>query len=89
MRAILLIGCVALAGCATTSDVYELDGGRYGLASSAYTTLGGAGQARASSIKRATAYCSARGQKAVIEDAKSDATFASGTSEITFRCESP
>jgi hypothetical protein len=82
-----LLAMVAVSGCATTSDVYDMGGGRYGLTSSAYTSMGGVGKARSSSIKKANDYCATRGKRAVIEDTKADASFASGTSEIAFRCE--
>ncbi len=87
MRRGILALTIALAGCATTSDVYDLGDGRHGLTSSAYTTMGGAGKARSESIKKAKAYCQEQGKRAVIENTKSDATFASGTSEIAFKCE--
>jgi hypothetical protein len=76
-----------LAGCASSSGVYELSDGRYQIATTAITSFGGAGTARASAIRTAEQFCAERSQRAVIDDAEMDSQFTQGSSQVTFRCE--
>jgi hypothetical protein len=75
-----------LAGCATSSGVYEVSPGVYSVTSSAFTSMGGAGAAKGDALKRAQATCARQGKIMQLVSQDADATFASGSADVTFRC---
>jgi hypothetical protein len=75
-----------LAGCASSSGVFEVSPGVYSVTSSAITSFGGAGTAKGDAYKRAQATCAAKGKRMELVTQNANATFASGSADVTFRC---
>jgi hypothetical protein len=48
--------------------------------------MGGASAAKGNALKQAQATCSAQGKKMELVSQSGDATFASGSADVTFRC---
>ena len=86
MRRILIIAGAALAGCASSSGVYEVSPGVYSVTSTAITSFGGAGKAKGDAYKRAQSTCAAQGKQMKLVDQKSDSQFTQGSADVTFRC---
>lgn len=75
-----------LTGCATSSGVYETSPGIYSVTSSAFTSMGGASAARGKAMREATTKCASMGKRMELVTASNDATFASGSADLTFKC---
>lgn len=75
-----------LGGCATSSGVFETSLGVYSVTSSAFTSMGGASAARGKALKEATAKCASMGKRMEQVDQSSNATLASGSADLSFRC---
>lgn len=70
MRALLSVSCaVLLAGCATTSDVMEAEGGTYIISAQAAPARGGAAGANDIAFKKAKEFCASKGLTAIAVDA--------------------
>ena len=84
MRVAIL--ALLLAGCASSSGVFEVSPGVYSVSSSAFTSMGGASAAKGKALKQATAQCQSQGKRMELVNQSSDATFASGSADVTFLC---
>jgi hypothetical protein len=86
MRGILVIVGATLAGCASSSGVYEVSPGVYTVTSTAITSFGGAATAKGNALKKAQARCAAEGKQMQLVDQKTDSQFTQGSADVTFRC---
>lgn len=77
---------LTLAACASSSGVFQVGPDTYQITTTAITSFGGAGTARAEAIRTANAHCQTQGKQAVVIDAEMDSQFTQGSSDITFRC---
>lgn len=82
----ILAAALLLSGCATSSGVFEVSPGVYSVTSSAFTSMGGSGAAKGNALKRAQATCAEQGKHMELVNQSSDASFASGSADVTFRC---
>lgn len=88
MRSLIAIaGAGLVAGCASSSGVFQTGPDTYQITTSAFTSSGGVGAARASAIQTATDYCSRQGRRLLVLDAATDSQFTQGSSDVKFRCE--
>lgn len=83
---LICVATLLLAGCASSSGVYEVSPGVYSVTSSAITSFGGAGTAKGSAFKQAQATCAAKGKQMELVGQSSNSNFASGSADLTFRC---
>jgi hypothetical protein len=75
-----------LGGC-TSSGIAQIGPNTYTVTNTAITSFGGAASAKGGAYKAADAKCAADGKKAVIINNSTQATIASGSADVTFRCE--
>ena len=87
MRSLVFAAFLLLSACASSSGVYAAGDGSYRVTTTAITSFGGAGTARASAIRSANEHCASENKRAVIIEAQMDSQFTQGSSEISFRCE--
>lgn len=80
------LAALTLAGCASSSGVYEIGSDTYRTSSTAITSFGGSAKAKEDAYRRATAYCATRGQRLELTDQKTDAQITAGSVDLTFRC---
>ena len=73
-------------GCASSSGVFQVGEDTYQITTTAITSFGGAGSARASAIRTATEHCAQLGKRPLVLDATTDSQFTQGSSDVTFRC---
>lgn len=83
----VFIGLFVLSGCASSSGVFQTGPDSYQVTTTAITSFGGVGTARASAIQTANEYCSRLGRHALVVDAANDSQFTQGSSDVKFRCE--
>ncbi len=87
MRYLLAAGAaLALSACASSSGVFQVAPDTYRITTTAITSFGGAGTARAEAIRTANEYCAQQGKQAMVTDAQMDSQFTQGSSDVTFRC---
>lgn len=85
---IIIAGAAALAlGACTSSGIAQTGPNTYTVTNTAITSFGGAASAKGGAYKDAEAKCAAEGKKAVITEDKTQATIASGSADVTFRCD--
>lgn len=84
--ALILVSC-PLGGCASSSGVFQVGPNTYQITTSAFTSSGGVGAARASAIQAANEYCERSGKHPFVLDTANDSQFTQGSSDIKFRCE--
>jgi hypothetical protein len=84
--AIAAIAALALGAC-TSSGIAQTGPNTYTVTNTAITSFGGAASAKGGAYKAADAKCAAEGKKAVIIANATQATIASGSADVTFRCE--
>jgi hypothetical protein len=84
--ALATVVALVLGGC-TSSGIAQIGPDTYTVTNTAITSFGGAASAKGGAFKAANAKCQSEGKKAVITDEKSQATIASGSTDVTFRCE--
>ncbi len=77
---------LALGACASSSGVFQVGPDTYRITTTAITSFGGAGTARAEAIRTANAHCAAQGKQALVTNAEMDSQFTQGSSDVTFRC---
>jgi hypothetical protein len=77
---------LTLSACASSSGVYRVGEGTYRITSSAWTSMGGEGTAKASAIRAANDACAKEHLKAIIVDEGKDAQFTGATVDVTFKC---
>lgn len=80
-------GCLILSGCSSSSGVFQTGPDTFQITTTAITSFGGMGTARASAIQSANDYCSRLGKHALVLDAANDSQFTQGSSDVKFRCE--
>lgn len=86
MKALALVCMVGLAGCASTSGVFEVSPGTYKTSATAAATAGGLARAKGAAYKQAQVKCSTLGrQMALMDQAESDKV-THGSVELTFTC---
>jgi hypothetical protein len=71
VRVGLLVGAVALSGCAMTSEVMDTGNGTYMISAHAAPIRGGAAGANSVAYDDAQAFCQKKGMHAVVIDANS------------------
>ena len=76
----------ALAGCASSSGVYNVGPDTYRTTSTAFTSMGGQGTAAKRSVQDATAYCAKTGKQMTVVDEQSNAQLSQGSTAMTFKC---
>lgn len=87
MRVIIAaIAALTLGGC-TSSGIAQTGPNTYTVTNTAITSFGGAASAKGGAFKAAEAKCAAEGKKAVVIENKTQASIASGSADVTFRCE--
>lgn len=86
MRKAMGLACLTLAGCASSSGVYEVSPGVYSISSTAITSFGGAATAKGDAYKKASQTCSTQGKQMELVNQDSNANIASGSANVTFRC---
>lgn len=62
--------CAVLAGCVTTSNVMEMEGGTYMISARAAPAAGGTAGANSAAYEEANKFCATKGGRAVVVDAK-------------------
>jgi hypothetical protein len=85
MRTLCGVAMLALAGCASSSGVYEVSPGVYSISSTAITSFGGAATAKGDAYKKASQTCAAQGKQMELVNQQSSANIASGSADVTFR----
>jgi hypothetical protein len=85
---ILAVFAFLLTGCSSSSGVFQTGPETYQITTTAITSFGGVGTARASAIQAANDYCSHLGKRPLVLDAANDSQFTQGSSDVKFRCES-
>jgi uncharacterized lipoprotein YajG len=86
MRLITVAAALLLAGCASSSGVYEVSPGVYSVTSTAITSFGGTGTAKGDAYRRAQAMCAAQDKQMELVEQHSDSQFTQGSADVTFRC---
>jgi hypothetical protein len=90
MSRIMAGGALATAlmtsSCASSSGVFQVAPDTYQITTTAITSFGGPGAARASAIGTASEYCARLGKRPLVIDATTDSQFTQGSSDIRFRC---
>lgn len=88
MKSVLLIALLALAGCATTSDVMDVGQGNYMVGTSVRGGLTSDTEVKAGVIRRATAYCTAMQKKMELVSSTSSGVqmWTPQNAEVIFRC---
>jgi hypothetical protein len=88
MKGLLALGATLwVAGCASSSGVYQVSPGTYRITTTAITSYGGKGTATGAAAKTAAAECAKSGKQVHIMDESSDAQFTQASVSLTFRCE--
>lgn len=87
IRSFSLALALLVGGCATSSGIYEVQPGLYKMTSSAFTTLGGAAQAKGTAYKAATDKCAGMGKHMSMVDQTAETANDDASVDITFRCE--
>jgi hypothetical protein len=77
---------LALSACASSSGVFQVAPDTFGITTTAITSFGGAGTARASAIRSANEHCASMGRQALVIGAEMDSQFTQGSSDVVFRC---
>lgn len=85
MRWCVLLAALAVAGC-TTSGIAQIGPDTYTVTNTAITSFGGAASAKGGAYKAAEAKCAENGKKPVIIENKTQATIASGSADVIFKC---
>ena len=86
MRIIIAaMAALTLGGC-TSSGIAQTGPDTYTVTNTAITSFGGAASAKGGAYKAAEAKCAAEGKKFVIIENKTQATIASGSADVTFKC---
>jgi hypothetical protein len=87
MRGLFLIVAALVAGCASTSGgVIAAGPDTYKVGATAYTSMGGAGTAKADAYRKAEAECAKQGRRAEVVDEATKVNIAAGNVDVTFRC---
>ena len=87
MRIIIAaIAAFTVAGC-TSSGIARIGPDTYTVTNTAITSFGGAASAKGGAYTAAESKCAETGKKAVVIENKTQATIASGSADVTFRCE--
>lgn len=86
-RLTVIAMAVSVAGCSSSSGVFQTGPDTYQITTTAITSFGGVGSARASAIQTANDYCARLGRRPVVLDASNDSQFTQGSSDVKFRCE--
>jgi hypothetical protein len=86
MRGLFLIVAALVAGCASSSGVIAAGPDTYKVGATAYTSMGGAGTAKADAYRRAEAECAKQGRRAEVVDEATKVNIAAGNVDVTFRC---
>lgn len=89
MRCLLAAVALVLSACASSSGVFQVAPDTYRITTTAITSFGGAGTARASAIRSANEYCARQGKQALVLEAEMASQFTQGSSDVTFRCVTP
>jgi hypothetical protein len=76
-----------VASCASSSGVFQIGPNTYQITTTAITSFGGMGSARASAIQTANDYCVRLDKHLLVLDATNDSQFTEGSSDVKFRCE--
>lgn len=84
----LIVALFSMGACASSSGVFQIGPDTYQITTTAITSFGGVGSARASAVQAANDYCSRLGRHPVVLDAANDSQFTQGSSDLKFRCES-
>lgn len=87
MRSIIAIAALGMLGGCTSSGVAKTGPDTYTVTNTAITSFGGAASAKGGAYKAAEAKCAEVGKKPVILENRTQATIASGSADVTFRCE--
>src|SRR5271154_7029161 len=66
---------ISTAGCASSSGVFQIGPDTYQITTTAITSFGGAGAARASAIATANDYCAKQGKNALVVGTEVDSQF--------------
>lgn len=86
MRKLILIGALALTGCASSSGVYAVGTNTYQISASAITSFGGSTTARGEALRQANEFCTGQGKQAIIVDTQQASQITHGVSDVTFVC---
>jgi hypothetical protein len=88
MRTLFIAASLALAGCATMSDVVPIGDGRYMVGTSVRGGFTSDAEVKASALKRANAYCQERSKQMVLIDSSSSGVqgWTPQNAEVSFRC---
>jgi hypothetical protein len=70
----------------SSGGVFQVGPDVYQITTTAITSFGGVGSARASAIQTATEYCARLNKQLLVLDTISDSQFTQGSSDIKFRC---
>lgn len=84
--ALAVISSLALASC-TSSGVAQTGADTYTITTTAITSFGGAGAAKGDAFKAANAKCAETGKHAIITNSATSGTIASGSADVTFKCQ--
>jgi len=87
MRRIIALAALAMLTACTSSGVATTGPNTYKVTNTAITSFGGAASAKGGAYKAAEAHCAAQEKRAVVIDDSTQATIASGSADVTFRCE--
>ncbi len=85
-RLLVYVGLLALSDCASSSGVYQVAPYTFQITTSAITSFGGEGTAKAKAVDVANVKCADLGRHAEIVDSKADAQFTQASTTITFKC---
>jgi hypothetical protein len=75
-----------LAGCASSSGAYLVGPDTYRITTTAITSFGGEGTAKASAVHTANQTCARLGKTAMVVADSSDAQFTQASTSVTFKC---
>ena len=82
---IATMAVLSLCGC-TTSGIAQTGPDTYTVTNTAITSFGGVASAKGGAYKAAEAKCAEQGKKFIIIENKTQATIASGSADVTFKC---
>jgi hypothetical protein len=81
-----VVAALMATSCASSSGVFQVGPDTYQITTTAITSFGGAGSARASAISTANEYCARLGKRPLVIDTTANSQFTQGNSDIRFRC---
>jgi len=85
-RICITMMALGLTAC-TSSGVAMVGSDTYKVTNTAITSFGGAASAKGGAYRRATQHCAAQSKRAVVVDDSTQATIASGSADVVFKCE--